>query len=175
MDAFELVAVVFRWIHVGTAIVLVGGTAFMRFVLMPAAEKIPPEAHDALRANLLKTWKVFVHAGIALLLVSGLYNFLVVAMRDHPRDGLYHGLMAVKILLALAIFFLASVLVGQTPTFDRLRQDRKKWLVVVLVLATLIVAISGYLKVRGVPQDTDASGRTSAATTLSAVADRTQA
>jgi uncharacterized membrane protein len=136
----------FRWIHVGTAIVVVGGTVFLRFVLMPAAEKIPNEAHEALRTHLLKTWKFFVHIGVLLFLISGFYNYLVVTRFKHEGQGLYHALMGVKIVLALVVIFLASVLVGRSAHFEKLRQQRKMWLTLVLLLATLIVCISGYLR-----------------------------
>ena len=151
MDDTLALATLFRWLHVGTAIVLLGGTVFMRFVVMPAAARLPEDAHQTLRGHLRATWKWFVHAGIVLLLVSGLYNYLAVAVPRHKGDGLYHALMGTKILLALAIFFLGSVLVGRAAAFEGLRQKARTWLGVLVLLGVLIVAISGFLKVRGVP------------------------
>jgi uncharacterized membrane protein len=152
------VAVLSRWIHVGTAIVVLGGSVFLRFVLQPAAEKLPDEAHQALRANVLRTWKFFVHIGIVLFLVSGFYNYLVVAMPLHRRDYLYHALLGIKILLAVVVFLLAEALVGRSPAFEKIRQQRKLWLGIVILLAAIIVAISGYVKVRGAAPIT--AGRT---------------
>ncbi len=139
-----------RWLHVIAAIVLLGGSIFLRFVLVPAAEKLAPEAHEALRGYLMATWKMFVHLGIVLLLASGLYNYLAVMLPMHRGDGLYHALMGTKILLALIIFFLAEALVGRAAVLDKLRQNRRTWLAVAVVLGVVIVAISGFLKVRGV-------------------------
>ncbi len=151
MEGTLVLNTLFRWLHVGTAIVLLGGSVFMRFVLMPAAEKLPTEAHDTLRGHIRAAWKVFVHAGIALLLVTGLYNYLVVMVPAHKGDSLYHALMGTKILLALAVFFLASVLVGRAAAFEKMRQNLRIWLGLVILLAALIVAISGFLKVRPSP------------------------
>jgi len=59
-------------------------------------------------------------------------------------------LMGIKITLAFVVFFLASVLVGRSPRFEPMRQARKKWLLVVLTLAAVIIGISGYLKITNV-------------------------
>src|SRR5438874_1735350 len=131
MDGTAFLQLVSRWLHVGTAIVLLGGTVFMRFVLLPAASKLPTDAHDTLRTHLLATWKMFVHIGVALFLATGLYNYIAVMIPLHKGDGLYHGLMGTKILLALGIFFLAEALVGKAPAFEKIRQNRKMWLAVI--------------------------------------------
>ena len=69
----------------------------------------------------------------------------------HKGDALYHALVGIKILLALGVFFIASVLVGRSPAFEGMRQNRAKWLKIIVILATVIVGISGFVKVRGVP------------------------
>ena len=143
----DWIAIVSRWTHIGTAIVLVGGTCFLRFVLAPAAAQLPDEHHAKLKELVMKTWKKFVHAGIALFLVSGFYNFLVVQVPLHRGDKLYHALMGTKILLALAIFFIASALVGRSKTFEGMRRNSKLWQSVILLLAAIVVGISGFAKV----------------------------
>ena len=147
-DNLLAVDVFSRVLHVGTAIVLVGGTVFMRCVLMQAAAGLPEAEHDALRQRLLGRWKRVVHAGIGLLLLSGFYNYIQ-AIPKHRGDGLYHGLLGTKMLLAVVVFFLATALVGRSKVFERMRQNRAKWMGVMIVLAALIVVISGFVKVRG--------------------------
>ena len=51
-------------------------------------------------------------------------------------------------LLALAVFFIASALVGRSATFEKLRQNRAKWMGLIVLLSALIVGISGFVKVR---------------------------
>jgi uncharacterized membrane protein len=148
MDPLFPLDVLSRFVHVAVAIVLVGGSTFMRFVLTPAARELPDAEHDLLQQRLMARWKRFVHGGIALLLLSGLYNYLK-QIPSHKGDALYHALLGTKMLLAFAVFFLASVLVGSSPTFAKMRQNRAQWLVLLIVLATGIVAISGFVKVRG--------------------------
>jgi uncharacterized membrane protein len=143
--------VLFRWLHVGTAIVLLGGSVFLRFVVLPATDKIEGDSAQALRDQIRSIWKFFVHIGVLFLLGSGLYNYLVVMVPKHRGDSLYHALMGTKILLALAIFFLAEALVGRAAAFEGLRRKARTWLVVIILFGAIIVGISGFLKIRGVP------------------------
>jgi len=75
----------------------------------------------------------------------------------HKGDGLYHALVGTKILLAFGVFFFAAALVGRSEKLEGFRQHKKKWLTVMVLLTAVIVAISGYVKVRGVPANTEAS------------------
>ena len=145
----DIVDIVSRIIHIATAITLVGGSVFMLLVLMPAAKELPDEPHSQLAEAVRTRWKRFVHLGILLFLVSGLYNYLR-AIPNHRGDGLYHALLGTKMLLALGIFFLAAALVGRSKKLEPIRQARCKWLTVLVIVAALVVAISGYVKVRGV-------------------------
>ena len=144
-----LLPILSRWIHVGTAVVLVGGVVFKRYVLIPAAASLPDEAHNSLRERVMGTWRKYVMIGIVLLLVSGLYNYYVVITTTTraEQSKLYHPLMGVKIILALVIFFLASALVGRSPALEGIRQKGRMWMSVSIVLAALVIAIAGYLKV----------------------------
>lgn len=143
MTAIDIIS---RIIHVLTAITLVGGSIFSLLVLLPAASGLDGQAHDGLAQRITARWKRFVHGGIALLLVSGFYNYFR-AMPDHKGDGLYHGLIGVKMLLALVVFFIAAALVGRSAKLQSMRDNRRFWLQLLVFLAVLIVVISGYAKV----------------------------
>lgn len=148
MDNLFPLDVLSRILHVAVAIVLVGGTVFMRFILMPAAKELPEAEHDQLRQRLLARWKRVVHSGITILLVSGLFNYIQ-QRPNHAGDKLYHALLGTKMLLALLVFFIASALVGRSAAFEKMRQNRAKWLGLIVLLSALIVGISGFVKVRG--------------------------
>lgn len=147
-----LVDVLARWFHVGAAVVLVGGSVFARFVLMPAAAGLQESEHVALRERIMGRWRKVVMGGILLLLVTGFYNYLAVTAPAHKGDGLYHGLMGVKILLAFGAFFLASVLSGRSPRFETVRENAAWWLGVLILLTGIVIAIGGYLKVASPPR-----------------------
>lgn len=145
-----------RLLHVTTAIVLLGGSIFVRFVLHPAATSVlNAEEHERLRGAVRDRWKRVVHAGIGLLLLSGLYNYMK-ARGLHPGDTLYHALLGTKMLLALVVFFLASALVGRSKAFDGLRRRQPLVLSLIVTLSLVIVAISSFVKVRGIPAKTTA-------------------
>ena len=148
VDSQFLINVISRIVHVSTAIALVGGSVFMVFVLLPAAKQLSAEQHERLRGLVNKSWKRYVHVGILLFLVTGFYNYFQ-QMPFHKKDGLYHGLIGTKIILALVIFFIASVLVGRSAKFEWMRVGREKWLKIIVLLAAMIVGMSGFVKVRG--------------------------
>ncbi len=144
------VDIVSRILHVLTAIMLLGGSVFMLLVLIPSAKALPEEPHNQLAAAVTGRWKRFVHLGVLLLLVTGLYNY-VRAVSLHKGDSLYHALLGTKMLLALGIFFIAAALVGRSKSLQRIRDHRKKWLSIAVLMGVAVVAISGLAKVRGVP------------------------
>lgn len=150
MNIQLIIDAVSRIVHVSTAITLVGGSVFMLLVLMPSASKLPDAQHEQLRTLVTGRWKRFVHIGVALFLASGLYNYYQ-AIPNHKGDGLYHGLLGTKMLLALVIFFIAAALVGRSAKLEGMRRNRAKWLKILVILAAIIVAISGFAKVRGIP------------------------
>jgi len=118
----------------------------MRFALVPGAgEALDATAHDRLREAVRVRWARFVHASIALLLVTGSINFAILALPPKVEPIPYHPMFGVKVLAALAVFFIATALVGRSAALARMRQARKKWLTVSIVLAALIVLLSGIL------------------------------
>ena len=159
-----LVEVLSRIVHIATVIALVGGSFFTLAVLLPATKVLSSDAHDKLAAEVISRWKWFVHLGITLLLISGFYNYFQ-AIPAHKGDGLYHGLVGTKILLAFAIFFISAALVGRSAKLQSMRDNRRKWLTILIVFATLIVAISGFLRVRAA-QDSQAPSIEAEATAM---------
>lgn len=139
--------VVSRVLHVWTAIALVGGSLFTLMVLMPAARTLADYAQGQLAEGITRRWKRFVHLGIALFLLTGFYNYFR-AMPLHRGDGLYHALIGSKMLLALGVFFLASAMVGRSEKMAWVRNNPRLSLALLVLLATIVVAISGYTKVR---------------------------
>lgn len=152
MESIFAVDVVSRIFHVGTAICLAGGTVYTLFVLLPALRGFDESTRKDFMANAGNYWKRFVHGGTALLLITGFYNYFV-QMKLHKGDGLYHALIGIKMLLAFAVFFLAAVLVGRSPKFQSMRDHRSRYLGLIVLFLAMIVALSGILKVRGVPPE----------------------
>src|SRR5882724_415257 len=129
-----------RVLHIASAIILVGGTFFIRFVLLPAATaNLSDDVHAKLRGAITTTWKKIVHLGIALFIITGGINYYrVIAAGSHKGDALYHALLGTKIILALVVFFIASAMVGRSAAFEGMRRSAPKWMLVNLVLAAVI-------------------------------------
>jgi len=149
MSGLEIAALS-RFLHIFSVIVLVGGSFFLRFIALPAVNSLPPDQQDPLRERLFKRWKLFVHSGLLFLILSGIYNVFL-AMQLHRRDFTYHGLLGLKLLMAIGVIFIAIALTAKGEWSANLRKRSRLWLTLNLLLAIGVVAISGYLKVRGVP------------------------
>ena len=145
----DIVEILSRWAHIGAAVVLVGGTVFMRFALMPAAKELPEDVHNSLRERVMGNWRKIVGICILLLLLSGIANYIFVMQDTDRLEGikLYHPLIGVKMILAMVVFFLASALSGRAKGLEGLRKKSGFWIGLNLTLAAIIIAIAGYLKV----------------------------
>ena len=166
MGPYFALDVLSRIIHIGTAICLVGGSVFSLFVVLPVFRTLEAETRTRLLTGLTSYWKRFVHFGIVLMLLSGFYNYFQQIVL-HKGDGQYHMLIGIKMLLAFAIFFIASALVGRSAKLQPMRNGRGKWLSILVGIAAVIVIISGYLKMRGVPVDVQLENKAVLAETAS--------
>ncbi len=149
-------SVLLRWAHVLAAITALGGLIFARFAFVPAAEDLGEETADRLHAGVRRRWFPWVTGAIALLLASGLTNYILMIRRvkdapelwggDWMRQTGYHGLFGVKFLLAMIVFYLASGLVGRGASTQWIRNARRQWLSVTVGLGVAIVLISGWMR-----------------------------
>ncbi|HEX4145920.1 MAG TPA: hypothetical protein VHY91_20625 [Pirellulales bacterium] len=147
MSVAEVVSLFSRWLHIMAAATAVGGTIFALWVVFPAAGLLAPEAREAFHTAARRRWSKIVMTAIAVLLLSGFYNYFTVKSNYKlvmPRW--YEPLFGIKFLLALAVFTIASLLVGRTALAQRLRANTRLWLATNLLLAALIIAISGVLR-----------------------------
>ena len=141
----DFLGILFRWVHILAAIAAVGGMIFQRLALMPSLAVLPDDSRKALHEAIRSRWSKMVMAGIAFLLVSGLHNF-VMTWRTYDLPVYYIPLFGVKVVLALAIFFIASALVGRSPALEGIRRNARFWVTLNMTLAIVLVCISGVLR-----------------------------
>lgn len=147
-----ILPLIMRWMHILSAIIGVGGTIFVGFVLNPAMQKgLADDAREAFRNAVMKRWKIFIHPTIILFLLSGFYNYIVVTSPLHRDQSLYHILFGVKFLLALLFFAVVIVATSTLSWSKRLRERGGMWTLQIL-LATAIVLVAGLMK--SLPQQT---------------------
>ena len=152
-------ALVMRWTHIVSAVLTVGGTVFISFVLLPAiSASLPESERGPFRDAVMKRWKPVFHPFIVLFLLSGFYNFIAVTAPLHQGQPLYHALFGVKFLLAIVFFGLAIVASSTLAWSEKLRARRGIWALLV-VTGLLIVLIAGFMKVMPAaePEGTDAA------------------
>jgi uncharacterized membrane protein len=148
MTSNLLLPVLMRWIHILAAITAVGGTLFLRFVLLPAASRaLSPEDHVRLRETMIGRWQRIVHACILAFVVSGFYNYLAITRFDHEGQPFYHALFGIKFLMALCVFALAVILTSKRPWPEALRANMRFWGALLAGAAIGVVLISGVMKV----------------------------
>lgn len=152
MDLGQLdwAAIVSRWAHILAAITAVGGTIFMRAALVPSVGALDEASRKTLHEGVRSRWVKFVMLAILFLLASGIYNIIMKEKQlksvEQGAKSLYHMLFGIKFLLAFVIFFLASALTGRSPAFARLRENARFWLTLNMILAIIVVCISGVLR-----------------------------
>jgi uncharacterized membrane protein len=134
-----------RWAHVIGAILLVGSLLYTRLVLLPAqAESLDESAASRLGEAVNRRFGLLVRIAATLLLLSGGYNFWL-ATRADPGST-YHMTFGIKLVAALSVLFLASVLSGRARAFEGMRKNLERWLFVTTTLALAVVLISGMLR-----------------------------
>jgi len=131
----EILTATMRWVHISSAVTLIGGIVYARFVMIPAAAL----SHDAptdLEERAAALFRPLVFAAMTGLVLSGIFNYL--AKPGH--SVLYSALFGMKMLLALHVFSVA-ILVTAPQNPRRARQ-----LFGAAVSGMTIVLIGAYLK-----------------------------
>jgi putative copper export protein len=100
-------------------------------------------------------WAMWVGIATLLLLASGLFNYNWIISAHEKMEGGYHALAGTKILLALALFFVAALLAGRSPAAERMRRNMRAWLGLCLILGIAILILGAML--RAVPRTPKAS------------------
>lgn len=149
------VTLLLRWAHVLAAIVAMGALVFARFGLLPALGDFDTATRDRIHDSIRRRWLPWVIGAITVLLASGLANFLLFNARVKAegwadggwmRQTSYHALFGAKFLLAMVAFYFASALVGRGEGTQWVRNDRAKWLSVMLGTMLAVVLLSGWMR-----------------------------
>ena len=143
MIAFDII---FRWIHLLTAAVLVGGIFYQRFSLLPSLSSISGDAQKHLEEACRSRWARIVMLTSGLLLVSGLVNAVRILLKDEFTGDMYPLLLMVKMMGALAIFWISAVLSGRSAMAIKFRERTAFWLNVNVLLAILVIVVAGGMK-----------------------------
>lgn len=147
MDATYWLLLASRVLHILGAIVLVGGVFYLRMIVAPRLRASDAGAgSDPWFAGRRGAWAMWVGIATLVMIVTGLANFIYIFKTHESLSGLYHGVFGVKLLLALAVFFLAAMLAGKSAAGERFRNDMRRWLGVCLLLGVVVVTLGSVLR-----------------------------
>ena len=137
-----IVDILFRWLHVVSAVLAVGGAFFLLVALPRGIGPLDSEQREAVFLRCRRAFKFVVHPSILGLLVSGVYNtyrnwdwYLV-----NPK--LMHAFFGVHLLLALVVISISLwLLAGREP-----KRGHRTWLKANVFLMLLTIAAASSLK-----------------------------
>jgi uncharacterized membrane protein len=135
-----------RVLHILASIVLVGGLFYLRMIVAPRLRASDSTSDaDPWFAGRRGAWAMWVGIATLLLIVTGLFNFIV-NVKTYEINTSYHMMVGLKILAAVVVFFLAAVLAGRSGLAERLRHNMKFWLSACLLTAILVVIIGSVMR-----------------------------
>ena len=135
-----------RICHILGAIILVGGLFYIRYIVSPVDTPPGTAPVDQFFGGRRATWAKWVGIATALLLITGLFNYFMIAKQNEPMAPSYHMMAGIKMLAAIVVFLLAALLAGRTSVADSLRQKWHFWLNTTLVIAIITVALGSFLR-----------------------------
>ena len=101
-----LIVVLFRWVHILSACVLIGSIFFMTLLLPRALKELEPESRARILDRCGRGLKFVVHTLILLFLASGIFNAFRLWPGYKAGMPLTHALLGLHVLLALAVLTL---------------------------------------------------------------------
>lgn len=138
-----IVASVIHWLHLFAATTAIGGAVFMRMVMIPSADQLD-SAEEGFHRTARRKMTVFVMHSVLLLFLTGFGN-LIRALGSPAPQG-YHAWLGIKLLLAMAVFVLAIMLVIPAEGLEKFQSKRKFWLVVNILLGAGVLLASARLR-----------------------------
>lgn len=149
MGSFEidfglLVHIFFRFIHISSVILFLGGVFYARQVLVPVLNHLPEGVRVNSAQMAQKRYRAALFTLLTLIVISGLYNFLTYSGPRHSQT--YQMWFGIKMLL-VAHVLAAAILWGTSPHGDVTAEGKSKRRLLGLSISGLvIVLISAYLR-----------------------------
>ncbi|MBZ5514866.1 MAG: hypothetical protein LAN62_08485 [Acidobacteriia bacterium] len=133
-----------QWVHLVSAVVGVGGIAFVLVILLPSLQVLADEQRNQLMKVVMGRFRWANWSAIVLLIASGLYG--IRARAWEAPWGPYWKWLTVKIVLAFCVFTISLLLTLPIQVLGRFRARREMWLAIALGAATVVILISAYLR-----------------------------
>ncbi len=144
MTADLFLNILFRFLHITSVILFLGGVVYARLVLVPVLNLLPEEIRMQSAASSQVRFRNVLYALLLLIAGSGLYNFFSYAGPKHGEA--YQIWFGIKMLFVAHI--LASAILWATSRYGDVTVGgkNKTRLVSIAVSGLIVVAISAYLR-----------------------------
>jgi uncharacterized membrane protein len=132
----DVLSVIMRWLHITSAVVVVGGVLYARFVIAPALATLAAQEQDNLGAAMAARYRSLLYLAVVLLAGTGLYNTIM----NMGRGPLYQSLLGIKLLLVLHVFAVGLLIVKPK------NPKRSRQMTGLVISGLVIIAISAVLR-----------------------------
>ena len=144
MSADIFLHIVARFLHIGSVILLLGGIAYSRQVLVPTLISLDGDTRLRLARDSQKRFQATLFILLTLIVLSGFYNYFTYAGPRHTSA--YQMWFGIKFLLVLHV--VATAILWSTSAYKDAAAigKSKRRLISMLISGFLIVLISAYLR-----------------------------
>ncbi len=134
----------FRFIHILSVILFLGGVVYAAQVLVPTLNSLPEELRMRTAAGVQQTYRRTLYLLLILIVGSGLYNFFSYA---GPRHGQTYQIWFGIKMLFVAHILSSAILWATSPYGDvSVAGKSKHRLMSIAISGTIVVLISAYLR-----------------------------
>jgi hypothetical protein len=125
-----------RFLHIISAVTLLGGVIAWRFAVIPATEPLAVDMRTKLGNAVAAAWRPVFFTAVGGLLLSGIYNYL----NKTGMPPAWHAVIGVKFLLVLHVFAVGFLVTGPNNA------KRSRQLTGIVISGVVIVALSAVLR-----------------------------
>jgi uncharacterized membrane protein len=139
----QVLDIIMRIVHIGSAVLMGGGIALLVMAVLPALRQVGDEQRRLVLEATRRRFVPLMHGALTLLIISGVYNWwrntptyrLLKEAEASAAFGTIHGLLGLKV-IAAALLIVFLVLFGIRAR----RGEAGRWLVTsLLVIAAVII------------------------------------
>lgn len=133
--------IVMRFLHIASAVTLIGGVLAWRFGTMAAVSPLASELRTKVDNAMAAAMRPVMFSAMGGLLISGIYNYM--GKKDVPPA--WHAVMGVKFLLVLHIFAVGFLATGPN------NEKRARQLTGIAISGVAVVALAAVLRYLSTP------------------------
>jgi len=128
--------IVMRFLHILSAVTLVGGALLWRFGTIPALEPLSADVKTKVGNAVAAAWRPVILTAMVGVLLSGMYQYM--NMKNVPSA--WHAVIGVKFLGVLHLFAVGFLVTGQN------NEKRSRQLTGIVISGVLVIILAAVLR-----------------------------